>query len=84
MDLAPLPGRARKLPALPETLSVHETAILVRKTDAQVARQLRLGTFPARSFKLGRDWRVVRSDVELVAAEIDRLMAIEDGAEPLT
>jgi excisionase family DNA binding protein len=86
MDLAPPPGRARKSlapPKLPDTLSVHEAALRLRMTDAAVARLLRLGTLDARSFKMGRDWRILTADVDRLAAEIDALMAIEDGVEPV-
>ena len=59
------------------TLTVHETALRMGVTDASIYRQLKLGTFPGRARKEGPYWRVL-------AADVDQLLAVEDGSEPVT
>lgn len=69
-----LPERVPTRPDDDVTLKVYEVALRLKLAPKTVRKQLAAGTFPCRAIKVGNSWRVI-------AADLDKLLAVEDGIE---
>lgn len=67
-------------PMCAEWLSVIETATLLNLHVSTIYRHLHAGTFPCRSMRVGRAWRIRAEDVEGLRTSLANLLRDGDTA----
>jgi excisionase family DNA binding protein len=77
-SLLPTPSRALATEAEahmpPEWFTVTETATRLNLHISTIYRHLRAGTFPCRSMRVGRSWRISAEDVTTLGTNLRQIL----------